>query len=66
MPRNSRKHNAGFTLLEMITVVVIAGIMFTIGLPMMKGVFTGSKLQIAAQHLSNTLAKPICHQLLPP
>jgi len=56
MFRRFLNEKTGFTLVEMITVIVIAGIIFSIGLPMMKGVLMGNRLQISAQKISNTLA----------
>ena len=52
----AEKGKAGFTFIEMITVLVIAGIMTAIALPLLKGVFSGNKLKITAQHIQNTLA----------
>ena len=56
MKRVLTEKRAGFTLLEMITVVVIMGIMAAIAVPLMSAFVRGNKLEIAAQHISNTLS----------
>ena len=47
---------AGYTLLELMTVIVIAGIMIGVALPLMNALLRGNKLENAAQHISNTLS----------
>jgi prepilin-type N-terminal cleavage/methylation domain-containing protein len=56
MFRHTLREKSGFTLMEMITVIVIISIIFTVGLPLMNRLVTGSKLKVTAQQISNTLS----------
>jgi prepilin-type N-terminal cleavage/methylation domain-containing protein len=52
---NSGKCKSGFTLVEMLTVLVIVGIMVTLALPAVTNLMKSGGVSAAARHVSNTL-----------